>query len=212
VSWQAAATSAESAALSMMARSSRNHSIQVPADNMMASRPQWSRPVRLRVMMGMVPAGPRPFRSGGPSPVHWSSIPPVPKVALACPGRMHPWPIREACWSPAMPAMSGLPSRMSAAPAGPDESTMAGIMAAGMASAAITSALHPAPSLRRSPVTPALVASVTWSAPPDRVHATQVSTVPNRSSPRSALARSGSAPSSSAATLVAEALGGMRIP
>ncbi len=69
-----------------------------------------------------------------------------------------------------------------------------------------------------SAVTAALVASVTCSAsapavpPPDSVHATQVSTVPKHSSPRSARARSGSTSSRMAITLVADALGASRIP
>ena len=82
----------------------------------------------------------------------------------------------------------------------------------GCAAPSSTSALHPDPSPRMSPVTPALEASVTWRRPPDRVQATQVSTVPKASSPRSDRARSGSAMSSRAATLVAEALGATRMP
>ena len=59
------------------------------------------------------------------------------------------------------------------------------------------------PSPRCSPVTPALVASVTWSAPSERCQASHVSTVPTQRS----RARSGSASSSRWATLVADALG-----
>ena len=65
VCWQAAATVADSAAVSMMPRSSRSHSTQVPADSMMASMPQVVLPPRRQAMMGKVPAGPRPARSGG---------------------------------------------------------------------------------------------------------------------------------------------------
>ena len=54
-------------------------------------------------------------------------------------------------------------------------------------------------------MTPAFELSVTWSRPPDSVQATQVSTVPKASSPRSALARSGSAASSRAATRIRKA-------
>ena len=50
------------------------------------------------------------------------------------------------------------------------------------------------------------------SAPARQVQATQVSTVPKASSPRSARDRSGSAWSRMAATLVAEALGATRMP
>ncbi|MGA3147547.1 MAG: hypothetical protein ABSF33_08730 [Acidimicrobiales bacterium] len=53
---------------------------------------------------------------------------------------------------------------------------------------------------------------MTWRLPFDNVHATQVSTVPKASSPRSDRERSGSARSSSAATFVAEALGATLIP
>ena len=89
---------------------------------------------------------------------------------------------------------------------------MAGRTASGMRSAASTFGSHPEPSPWTSPVTPALEASVTCSAPPDRVQATQVSTVPKASSPRSARERSGSAWSRMAASLVAEALGATRMP
>ncbi len=81
-----------------------------------------------------------------------------------------------------------------------------------MRRAASTSVSPPDPSPWTSPVTPALEASVTWRSPPDRVQATQVSTVPKASSPRSDRDRSGSARSRRAATLVAEALGATRMP
>ncbi len=89
---------------------------------------------------------------------------------------------------------------------------MVGRSASGMRRASRTSGSHPEPSPWISPVTPALEASVTCSAPPDRVQATQVSTVPKASSPRSDRVRSGSAWSRMAATLVAEALGATRMP
>ena len=118
----------------------------------------------------------------------------------------------DACWSPAMPAMTGRPGRISAAPTAPVESTMVGSRASGMRRASSTWGLQPEPSPWMRPVTPALEASVTWRRPPDRVQATQVSTVPKASSPRSERDRSGSARSSRAATLVAEALGATRMP
>ncbi len=83
VSSQRPATSAEWAAESMTARSSRSHSTQVPADSMTASTPQVTRPRRRQAMMGNVPAGPRAECGGRSAPTHWSSMPPVPKVALA---------------------------------------------------------------------------------------------------------------------------------
>ena len=36
-------------------------------------------------------------------------MPPVPNVILAGPGRTQPWPMSDACWSPAMPAIGGAP-------------------------------------------------------------------------------------------------------
>ena len=89
---------------------------------------------------------------------------------------------------------------------------MSGIIDSGMRSTSSMSGFHPVPSPWSRPVTPALDASVMWRRPPERVQATQVSTVPKASSPRSARARSGSARSNRAATLVAEALGATRIP
>ncbi len=89
---------------------------------------------------------------------------------------------------------------------------MVGSSASGMRRAARISALHPEPSLWMRPVTPALEASVMWRRPPESVHATQVSTVPKASSPAPTRDRSGSAMSSRAATLVADAFGATRIP
>ncbi len=72
--------------------------------------------------------------------------------------------------------------------------------------------LHPEPSPRIIPVTPAFEASVTCRSPPERIQATQVSMVPKASSPRSERERSGSAVSRMAASLVADALGATRMP
>ena len=55
-----------------------------------------------------------------------SSIPPVPNVILARPGRTQPCPISDACWSPAIPAIGGAPGSAVASPTMPVESTMAG--------------------------------------------------------------------------------------
>ena len=74
----------------MMPRSSRSHSTQVPADNMMASTPQVIRPWRCQAAMGNVPAPPRRGKSGRCVPTQQSSMPPVPKVTLANPGRVQP--------------------------------------------------------------------------------------------------------------------------
>ncbi len=139
-------------------------------------------------------------------------MPPVPKVALARPGRVHPWPTSDACWSPAIPAMGGRPGSSTASPATPVESTMVGSMEAGIRSSSKTAASHAEPSRWTSPVTPAFDASLICNWPSDRVQATQESTVPKASSPRSARERSGSNWSRMAATLVAEALGANRNP
>ncbi len=144
-------------------------------------------------------------------------MPPVPKVALAIPGRVQPCPTSEACWSPAMPQMGGLPGSAVAAPTAPEESTIFGSTAAGSRSRLSRSSSQSIVVGSTSAVTAALVASVTWRVsapvpPPLSVQATQVSTVPKHSSPLSARARSGSTSSRIAITLVADALGAMRIP
>ena len=159
--------------------------------------------------MGMVPAGPRAAWAGRPAPTHWSSMPPVPKVALARPARVQPWPMSEACWSPAIPAIGGAPSRIVGRADGTRrvDDGRAG-RPRGCAAASRSSALHPDPSPSSRPVTPALEASVTWSRPPDSVQATQVSTVPKASSPRSDRARSGSARSSNGGQLGGRCVGG----
>ena len=59
--------------------------------------------------MGNVPPSPRRSNAGRSAPRHMSSIPPVPNVILARPGRTQPCPISDACWSPAMPAIGGAP-------------------------------------------------------------------------------------------------------
>ena len=212
VSSQAAATVAEWAASSMIRRSSRSHSMQVPAESMMASSPQVTRPFRRQAMIGMVPAGPRTSWGGRVGPTHWSSMPPVPKVALARPAVVQLWPMREACWSPAIPAIGGAPASVDAWPTMPEESTIPGRTAAGMRRADSRCSLQPSPSPWMRPVTPALEASVTWSAPSDRTQATHVSMVPKASSPRSARERSGSTWSRMAASLVADAFGATRMP
>ena len=192
----------------MMPRSSRSHSTHVPAESITASTPQVRRPARCHATMGKVPAVPRRAKAGRPSPTHRSSMPPVPKVAFASPGRVQPCPTSDACWSPAMPHTTGDPVNAVAAPTAPDESTMAGSTVGGMRRASRMAWSHPDPSAASSPVTPALVASVTCSAPPDSVHTTQESTVPTHRS----RVRSGSAMSRSMDTLVADSLGATRRP
>ena len=161
----------------------------------------------------MVPAGPRAAGAGRPAPTHWSSMPPVPKVALACPGRVHPWPMREACWSPAMPAMGGRPGE-DCGRAGRRRTSprWSGIIACGDAQRLEHLGSHPEPSPRRRPVTAGVggIGDVearrrTASMPP-RCRPCRRQLAPLRPDPV------GVGPSSRAATLVAEALGASRIP
>ena len=121
--------------------------------------------------------------------------------------------MREACWSPAMPAIGGAPDSVWPSPTVPGrvDDGRAG-PPRGSAGRPGARSLHPDPSPWISPVTPALEASVTCSSPSDRIHATQVSMVPKASSPRSDRDRSGSATSRMAASLVADALGAIRMP
>ena len=142
-------------------------------------------------------------------------MPPVPKVALAAPGVVQPWPTSDACWSPAIPQIGGEPASTDAAPTAPDESTMAGSIDNGMRSRSSTASSQWRMSGWTRPVTPALVASVTCrpappAPPPDSVQATQVSMVPKHS--WSARARSGSTSSRMAASLVADMFGASRMP
>ena len=130
-------------------------------------------------------------------------MPPVPKVILARPGRTQPWPTSDACWSPAMPQIGGAPSSATAAGPWPDDSMTSGRLASGIRSASSSSVLHVRPSEVRSPVSAALVGSVTWADPPLRCQAIQLSTVPTQRS----RVRSGSARSSRCCALVAETLG-----
>ena len=104
--------------------------------------------------------------------------------------------------------MGGDPSRALATPTTPLESTMVGNDPAGMRRASSTLASQPVWPPSRSPVTPALDASVANTSPPERCHATQASTVPTHRS----RVRSGSAWSSRCAALVADSLGAKRSP
>ena len=169
--------------------------------------------------MGKVPAPPRLIRDGrsGRARCTGRACPPVPKVALASPGRVQPWPTREACWSPAMPQMGGAPGSAAATPSAPDESTIVGIIGNGIRSFSSSGSSHPIVAVdeRRHGGVGGVghVERVApGAAPPESVQATQLSTVPKQSSPRSARDRSGSTSSRMAITLVADALGASRIP
>ena len=191
-----------------MPRSSRSHSTQLPADIMIASIPQVSLPLRLHATIGKVPPGPRRGKPGRSSPTHRSSIAPVPKVALARPGRTQPWPTSEACWSPASP-------RWAERPAGRWPlrtrrwSPLGGRTPCGMRKhLEHRSSSHSAALPSRRPVTARLVRSETCTPPRESVQATQESTVPAHRSRD----RSGSAMSSSTASFVALWFGARRMP
>ena len=68
-------------------RSSRSHSTLVPADSMIASTPHVSAPPCDQATIGNVPCAPRRADAGASGPRQTSSIPPVPNVILARPGR-----------------------------------------------------------------------------------------------------------------------------
>ena len=155
-------------ASSMMPRSSRSHSTQrAGREHDGLDAPGRARPPRCQATMGNVPDAARvEGRPGRSRPVHRSSMPPVPKVALASPGRVQPWPTSDACWSPAIPQIGGAPGRARGLADHPRRvDDRAGSMASGMRSALRAAGR---PSADRvgpiSPVTPALVASVTCSA------------------------------------------------
>ena len=132
--------------------------------------------------------------------------PPVPKVSLPCPGSTQPWPASEACWSPTIAQIGGAPRSALADTelAARCRRSRAGARGRGRARPA-TWASQSTRRASTSPVTPALVASVTCSSPFESTWATQVSIVPKRSVPEAA------SPSGACATshrsLVAEALG-----
>ena len=174
---------------------------------MMASLPHVTAPPICQVTIGKQPCEVRTSAAGRSAPRHTSSMPPVPKVALASPGRVHDWPTSEACWSPTS-AARGSPPSAETSPRSPEESTMAGSHAGSMPSRSRASARHVPDAALYSPVTPALVASVMCRAPPVRFHAIQLSTVPRR--------RSAPAPAPTCSTcqanLVADSLGEKRRP
>ena len=127
--------------------------------------------------------------STGVSPVFISIKQPVPYVFFTSPRAKHVWPNRAACWSPAAPAMGISAPPMRAAPYTMLESQTLGSMHMGMSSSAQISLSHSSVWMLNSIVREALVTSVTWAAPPVSFQMSQVSTVPNKSSPRSARSR-----------------------
>ena len=135
-----------------------------------------------------------------------SSMPPVPNVILAMPGP-HAALADERRLLVAGERGDRRRARQRGAPRRrrPTSRRSRGSIAAGMPSASSTRVVPTRCRRRRSrPVTAALVASVTCSAPSDSVHAIQVSTVPKHEVAR---ARRGRAVSSSHASLVADWFG-----
>ena len=137
------ATSSDSADDEMRPRSSRTHSTAWPAVSMNASSPHVTCPPRRQATIGNVPDGPLRANAGGLSPRQTSSIPPVPNVILAMPGRVQPWPMSDACWSPAMPAMGGEPGSADASPDHPRRVDDRRHHPAGMSSASRRGVDHP---------------------------------------------------------------------
>src|SRR5918995_3764616 len=87
-----------------------------------------------------------------------------------------------------MPAIGGAPGSTLAVPHVPTESTTSGSTDRGIENASSTASFQSLPSTSRSAevAADALVWSLTCDAPPDNVHATQLSTVPkHRSRPDS---------------------------
>ena len=103
---------------------------------------------------------------GRSAPRHTSSMAPVPNVALARPGRVQPWPISDACWSPTRAHSGGAPGRaVAVAERARRVDDRRAARPRGCRAARGRPPASPAPSRLYSPVTAALVASVTWSAP-----------------------------------------------
>ena len=146
-----------------MPRSSRSHSTLVPAASITASTPQVMPVPSRQATIGNVPCAPWRTDSGRSSPTQTSSMPPVPNVILASPGRTQPWPTRDACWSPASAAIGGEPSSAVAVPSTPVVSTTRGSAARLMRSASSRLSSQSDPSGRSRPVTAALDRSVTCS-------------------------------------------------
>ena len=128
----------------------------------------------------------------GSLPVLSSRNAPVPYVHLASPGAKQAWPNSAACWSPIAAPMTTPGSTWVARPCTVALGRTCGSIARG------TSNASPNPSsqsnVRRSisMVRLALVTSVTWTpplTPPVRFHTSQVSIVPNSTSPVAARRR-----------------------
>jgi hypothetical protein len=122
------------------------------------------------------------------------------------PGLKQAWPNSAACWSPAMPpsGTSRPPSTANASPWRSEEGTTRGSTARGMRNRSSMPSSQSPVRMSSSSVRLALVASVMCWLPPESFQASQLSTVPNASSPCSARRRSVGSLSSSQASLVPE--------
>ncbi len=131
------------------------------------------------------------------------------------PGVKQAWPNSAACWSPAMPASgtSRPPSIAMAVPAGMLDGTSRGSSARGMRSrSSMNSSQSPVARLKSS-VRLAFDSSVRCCCwPPASFQASQLSIVPNASSPSSARRRSAGSEASSQASLVPEKYGSSSRP
>jgi len=212
-----AATVCDSAAVAMMPRSSRSHSMHVPADSMTASVPQVARPSTRKATIGNVPASPRPSAPG---------VPPVPRTGRACRRcRRWPWPCREACSLDRPGRLADL--RRSRRWAGSPEVPSPLRDSGRVDDHRQHRSRNPKPLQQRLVPFDCRVDEgcdgriggighmegvTARAAPPERVQAIQLSTVPKQNSPASARARSGSTSSRMAITLVADAFGAAGIP
>ena len=104
------------------------------------------------------------------------------------PGWKQAWPISAACWSPAMPStgIAAPSSDGSLTPNSAAQSSTSGSRLRGISNSASNSSSQSWLWMLNSRVREALVASVRWERPPVRRQSRKQSTVPKRSSPRSA--------------------------
>ena len=115
-----------------MPRSSRSHSTLVPAESMIASRPQVSTPSRRIVTIGNVPPPPRVSNVGPVGPTHEVEHAAGAERDLGRTRRAtHPCPTSDACWSPISAAIGGAPGSAVAVPTIPLVSTTVGQHALG---------------------------------------------------------------------------------
>lgn len=122
------------------------------------------------------------------------------------PGVKQAWPKVAACWSPATPAIGIEPPSHSgnALPTTALLGAICGSTLRGIFSNARISSFQSCACRSNSIVRDALLGSVLCTAPPVSCQISQLSTVPNASSPRSAIRRAPGTWSSSQANLVPE--------